>query len=294
MDDRRDPLNVMISGLKPRTDALGGLHSTPGAEDLLNGILATSSTEEPIRSGRHVVRTLALAAALAAAVAVVWVGTSTVHPRQAAAVTFSAKDGYVFARVTDPTASKAELDAAFAQHGFDITVNLIPVSPSVVGTVPSLQEDHQAQQHEIKRVYDTSCYTEGGGWHCPIGILIPSDFVGHAVIDIGRPAQPGERYDMGNNAFLPGEPLHCANLPGMTVDQAIPVLQQLGIRPIWRSSDRSIDTASGIDPSTIGSLFVQDESAGVSPGVVWIWVGANTPPSVADPSNHPEFAGTGC
>jgi hypothetical protein len=284
MDERRDPMDVMISGLKPKTDALRELHATPGAEDLLDGILATSSTEtRPVRFKR-LVRTLALAAALGVAVAVVWVAASSVHPRQAAAapISFVAKDGYIFARVTDPYASKAELDAAFAQHGFDITVTLVPASPSVVGMVPSIGG---AQNHQIKTYYDPSCYTEGGG-HCPTGILISEDFAGKAWIDIGRPAQPGERYSTYNNAFMPGEPLHCTNLPGMTVDQATPILNDLGIHPIWRSSDRSIDTVSGIDPSMIGSLLIQDEAAGVSPGVVGIWVGPNIPPPFSDPASH--------
>jgi len=285
MDDRRDPMDVLIAGLKPRTDALGSLHATAGAEDLLTKILATNSTEtKPLRSKRHVVRTLALAATLAAAVAVVWVGESTVRPRQATAVTFEEQDGYVSARITDPSASKAEFDAAFAKRGFDITVKLVPASPSLVGTVPRFYGDQQANRHEIKMYYDTSCYTDGGGWHCPVGIIVPSDFAGHAVIDIGRAAQPGERYEMAGNAFLLGEPLHCSNLPGMTVDQAIPVLQDLGIRPIWRSVDRSIDVVSGIDPSTIGSLLVQTESSGRSLGVIEIWVGPNVPGTLSGPA----------
>ena len=84
--------------------------------------------------------------------------------------------------------------------------------------------------------------------------------------------------------------LHCSHLPGMTVEQAIPVLQDLGVRVIWRSSDRSIDDASGIDPATIGGQIVQANAAAVSPGVVDIWVSpGRIPPSVSDPDSWPEF-----
>ncbi|MEA2520561.1 MAG: hypothetical protein QOI81_207, partial [Actinomycetota bacterium] len=223
----------------------------------------------------------------------IWVGSSLIfRPKEALAVTFGERKGYISAVFTDPAAAKEAIDAAFARRGFDINVSLVPASPSLVGTVGAMSEDPLAQQHEIKILHDTGCWTEGGGQRCPIGLLIPKDFAGHASIEVGRVAQPGEKYGLGNQAFFPGENLHCSGIAGMTVEQAMPVLQDLGVQVMWRSMDRSIDDVRGIDPPAVAHQFVQYDGETVASGLDWVWV-SPTPPSSAT-GLYPEFNPEDC
>jgi hypothetical protein len=163
------------------------------------------------------------AAAAAAIAAAVLSASSAVSPGRAQAVAFrSAPGGDTIATVTDPFAAQAQLDAAFAERGLKITVTLLPVSPSSVGTVVSVGESGPGMA-QIKPLQGGHCLSGGGG--CAIGIEIPRDFHGQGSIYLGRPAKPGEPYESGDSAFAPGEPLHCSGLLGARVASALPVLQ---------------------------------------------------------------------
>lgn len=61
------------------------------------------------------------------------------HP--SSAVAFIIAPGDIIATVTDPFAAQKDLDAAFAAHGFNITVQLVPVSPSLVGALVATSQD---------------------------------------------------------------------------------------------------------------------------------------------------------
>lgn len=260
------------------------------------GNLATDRAQPSMARTRPLLRpsrALAVAAAVVLLGVSIWVGSSLIlRPKEALAVIFGEEKGYISAVFTDPVAAKAEIDAAFARRGFDIHVSLVPASPSLVGTVGTMSESPLAQQHEIKTLNSTGCWTEGGGLRCPIGLLIPKDFAGHASIEVGQVAQPGEKYELGNQAFFPGENLHCSGIAGMTVEQAMPVLQDLGVRVMWRSMDRSIDDVRGIDPSAVAHQYVQYDGVTVASGLDWVWV-SPTPPSSAT-GLYPEFNREDC
>jgi hypothetical protein len=171
----------------------------------------------------------ATAVAVAAAVAVLAAG-SAVRPTSANAVSFrTASSGEIIATVTDPFAAQAQLDAAFAKEGLHITVSLMPVSPSIVGTVLYVGESRGGAQ--IQTLQGGHCLTGGGG--CAIGLKIPHGFSGSGSITLGRPAKPGERYESAASAFAPGEPLHCSGLLGARVVSAIGVLEQDGFQMTW-------------------------------------------------------------
>jgi hypothetical protein len=54
---------------------------------------------------------------------------------QAAALSFTRDSGYLDVIVRDPVAGPARYRAEFAAHHLRITLQLVPVSPSLVGTV---------------------------------------------------------------------------------------------------------------------------------------------------------------
>jgi hypothetical protein len=236
----------------------------------------------------------ALIAALVALPALLPSGTPGSADRAGAAVSFSQDDGFIVAVIEDPNADSEALREAFAQHGLDITLQLVPASPSAVGTFVYFSLDETAQQGpaiETLASDDPACTTAGGG-SCQIGLRVPVDFQGHADIALGRPADPGEKYSTANDGFAAGEALHCSGLYGMAVQTALPVLSERGVMAIWRSTDQSIDTVDGIDPTTIAGQYVTD-AIPAAPGEVYIWVTPDQP-SPLPPSDYLQRRDEGC
>jgi hypothetical protein len=240
----------------------------------------TRSGSSTIRGARRpaLIWTLG-AASLGAVVAALLITGSAVRPQTAAgAVAFrTATDGDIVATVTDPFAAESRLKAAFAEHGLDITVNLLPVSPSLVGTVVYTSDNGGASA--IRPLLGGRCVTGGGG--CAIGLKIPATFTGKGYITLGRPAKPGETYESQASAFAPGEALHCSRLLGARVATALPVLRAHNLSVEWRETitERSSDGSSFGRSQTDGrppvNNYIWDANM-VAPGSIMVWT-APTP-----------------
>jgi hypothetical protein len=219
--------------------------------------------------GRRQIRTAALGAgAVAVAVAAFLLPGSNTGPQSAAAaVAFhTAASGDIVATVTDPFAAESQLKAAFAEHGFDITVSLAPVSPSLVGTVVYMSD--MGGGSSIQALQGGHCVTGGGG--CPIGLRIPASFTGAGYITLGRAAKPGETYDSQASAFAPGEALHCSGLLGARVESAVAVLQADNLTATWREN-ATATTQSGTQTS-----FSRSDTT--PPAANFIWDAVMTAP----------------
>jgi hypothetical protein len=293
MTDTREDAGSSLSRLDPiAPGGFADLASTPEANQVLEQILRGNHARPDDvvhlprrRTWRQWVAAATVAAALLAAVLILQFPRAQV----ARAVEFHQDGEYIEAIIVDPQATKAELEQAFAEHGFSIGVRLLPTAPSLAGKVLMMIEDPGAQQHPIRTIYRSGdCYTDGGGFRCPVGVRIPLDFEGHAVIGIGRIAADGELYQHANpNPFNPGGALFCSDLPGKTVAEALPVLKELGITAVWRSADRSIDDADGIDADLIADQFVGTDGSSISNDTVSVWVSpTNSYPDGQDCSTY--------
>src|SRR3954452_7257855 len=220
---RTDRTMATLKALAPLDEtALAELAGSAAAQSLLQEIelSARSAAKRPTRARRtllHMRPRVALVAAAAAAcvaVAIIVAGGAIFSASPAAAgVRFQVRGNYIIARVTRPFTARDQLQAAFQQEGIDISVRLVPVSPSLRGTVVYL--GGSAGASEIQPLQGGPCVTGGGG--CPIGLKIPRDYSGHGEIALGRPAQAGESYASTASAFAPGEALHCSGLLGAPV-----------------------------------------------------------------------------
>jgi hypothetical protein len=142
-------------------------------------------------------------------------------------VAFSVRHGKVIARITDPLAAASQLTAVFQAHGLHITVQAAPVSPSIVGTIV------YTDTPVIRTLWKPGCRLFLLG--CSVGLVIPASYTGHAMILVGRPARPGERYQYAASVFGIGEALRCSGLLGTPATAALPVLRKFGQRVIWWS-----------------------------------------------------------
>lgn len=240
--------------------------SAPGATR--NRAVPRSVRVRRSRVRRRLVPALGVVAMLATAAGLLTSGSAIAPSTAVGAVVFrTAQGGEVIATVKDPFAAQQVLDEEFARHGFDITVDLVPVSPSLVGTVVYTSEEDSNDW--IQPLRHGSCLNGGGG--CAIGVRIKSAFTGHGYITLGRPARSSEAYESQASAFAAGEPLHCSGLLGATVAQAARSLQARGLEVEWRE-DVSGPTASHsrvLDSAPLGNYVWESVMATEGKAIVW-------------------------
>jgi hypothetical protein len=240
---------------------------------------------------------LAVATAAAAAILVV---TSLGHPGQqvgpvglgppsAQALSFTRHGGYIYVIVRDPLADARKFRAEFRAHHLDITLELIPASPSLVGTL--VEESISQGGGELADITARGrCFTGGGGNVCPVGVKVPVGYRGQASLYFGRAARPGERYETTAPATAPGEVMHGMHFVGKTVAD---VLRMLAGRHVTVPVFHYI-TASGIGellrPGQVpGDWHVYDADPWAYRQVM-LWVGAS--PTQVTPLPRP-YSGHG-
>ena len=210
-----------ITRISPVTDAEAARLVSPAAlADLASEIMAMPPPgrlrgSRPWSSRRWSSRRLLLAgaplAALAGAAVLLTVGLGrgsdmSNSPAAIHALSFTKVHGYIKVIVHNPLADQSWYDADFARHHMNIKLNLVPVSPSLVGTVVVI--DTMPGTSDFSTITARGrCWTGGGGSACPVGLKIPLDFHGQALITFGRAARPGEQYESVGSAFSPGEAL---------------------------------------------------------------------------------------
>jgi hypothetical protein len=143
--------------------------------------------------------------------------------RQAALLSFTRHGGYIDVIVRDPLADAKRYRAEFARYHLDISLSLVPASPSLVGTL--VYESAPASGPQIEPITAKGkCWTGGGGDVCPVGVRVPLAFRGAATLVFGRPARPGEQYETTAPASAPGEVMHGLHYVGKTVAEVLAML----------------------------------------------------------------------
>ena len=209
-----------------------------GPETLADLAVRISST--PTRADRRHVRRLrrrpriaaiVLVAALATVVLVVTtiggsgngIGPVPVGPGSAQALSFTTSGGFINVIVRNPLADPARYRAEFAAHHLDITLKLVPASPSIVGTVVAFGGTQLQLMHPITA--KGKCVVAGGGSICPVGVRVPLGYRGSGEIVFGRAARPGEQYVSGGSPTAPGEAMHGLRYRGRTVATVLALLR---------------------------------------------------------------------
>jgi hypothetical protein len=155
---------------------------------------------------------------------------------QAAVLSFTRDGGYIKVLVRNPLADPKRYRAEFARHHLDISLTLVPASPSVVGTLVEESVSSGTVGDELKAITARGrCVTGGGGNLCPVGVLVPDDFRGSASLVFGRAARPGEQYESTAQADGPGEAMYGLHYQGKTVAAVLAMLARRGVTvPQWR------------------------------------------------------------
>jgi hypothetical protein len=255
-------------------------------------LLAAAATEQsasrpaPARRRRRRVWLPAVAAAAAVAVAAAvaaWPGHHGAGARPASAMpqrldmhalAFTTSGGYITVIVQNPLADQSSYNAEFRAHHLDITLLLVPVSPSLVGTVDQIEG---TDLNQIKVITAQGRCQTGDLDPCPVGLRVPLGFRGQATLVFGRAARPGEQYDEAAQANAPGEVMYGLAYQGKTVAAVLAMLQARHVTvPTYR--DPYV-----LSPSQVpGTWYVYDALAW-APQQVVLWVG----PTPASPTYSP-------
>lgn len=229
-----------VARISPLSDAEAGRLADPGTlADLGSQITSTPAAPEPGRPRIHraaVRRRLLIGVPVAAALAVAGlVVTSVASPGQkvgpvgvgpakaeAAVLSVTRHGRYLDVIVANPLADARKYRAEFARLGLNISLRLVPASPSLVGTLVYFQGGPAIRP--ITAV--GKCRTGGSGNVCPVGVRVPLDFTGQADLVFGRAARPGEPYETTAAVTAPGEAMHGLTYDGKTVAQVLALLRR--------------------------------------------------------------------
>jgi hypothetical protein len=186
----------------------------------------------------------AAAAALivAAVVAHTAVPSGSGQPRlDAHALAFTRVGHYIDVIVRNPLADQASYNAEFKAHGLDITLSLVPVSPSLVGTVVEVSTSGTDGDSITTITAKGRCWTGGGGSECPVGLRVPVGYRGQADFVFGRAARPGEQYESTTSASAPGEVMHGLDYVGKRVSTVLAMLARRHVTvPTYRDDGRAL------------------------------------------------------
>jgi hypothetical protein len=184
------------------------------------------------------------------------------------ALSFTRVGRYLDVIVRNPLADQASYNAEFKAHGLDITLSLVPVSPSLVGTVVEVSTSGPGGDSITTITAKGRCWTGGGGSECPVGLRVPVGYRGQANFVFGRAARPGEQYESTTNANAPGEAMYGMNYVGQRVSAVLAMLAKRHVTvPTYRDNGRALT------PSQVPGTWYVYDAVPWAPQQVLLFVG---------------------
>jgi len=255
---RLDPIGADDPAQAVRTDS---------REDLLTRISQTPppAPEGPVRRGtvrRRLVPVLVAAVVVAAAaITIVDLPGDSRQEALSPALSFTPEGNYLRVRIVDPRADTARYNKEFKKRHLNITLELMPGSPSVVGQSPAAMFGPDSRN--IEQSQDPAGCVEAGTYPCVPEFLIPKDYAGDAGLVIARAARPGEDLQFSGPIDGRGEALQGVKYKNLRVGQVLAILKQRGYTvPEYRLTVGGTATAPRTVPPSYfvkGGFLIRDK-----------------------------------
>ncbi|MFD1540889.1 hypothetical protein [Nonomuraea guangzhouensis] len=224
---------------------------TPVARETMNAIMDAEPAPTAVTRRRW--RPLLALPIAAAVISAAWAIPSVLTPAPASALDIKEEGDHYVIEVKDLNANPKVYESQLRGAGLDISLDLVPATPSFVGEI---DPGTSGPQDEIKTIdRPEQC---GLDRDCPIGITIAKDFAGSAMITLGREARPGEEYQIVAGLDSPGEPLHCVPFYNKPVSEVRALLKErgLGIDGYVLLDQATQGTESQVRASVPDSMYV--------------------------------------
>jgi hypothetical protein len=171
------------------------------------------------------------------------------HEALGQALSFTDEGNFLRVKIVDPKADSARYNAEFKKRHLDITLELVPASPSVVGK--EVAAGFGADSENIRSTGDPEGCVEAGSYPCVPTFLVPKDYTGSADLQIGRAAAPGEHIDAGGAIDGHGEALEGVKYLNQTVAMVLAILAERGYTvPEYRYTKNNFTTSPKTVPTT--------------------------------------------
>lgn len=237
-------IEEQVGGLaRVRDEDLAERGSGAGARTLLESIMAAESAHEPaVRRRARPVRRLAVAAVVVSALAAAAVigpgliegGRGVPNSYANSAIEIEQRGDAWVARVKDPYANPGLYGEAFKAVGLDVSLNLVPASPSGVGKVVRMGFSGNTSPGKGLGGGFEPEGCDMGSPGCALAVTVAVGFTGTGVISLGRPAKPGEQYENAATATTKGELLHGVKVDERTVGEVREAAAERGVKTkIW-------------------------------------------------------------
>ncbi|SFL00904.1 hypothetical protein SAMN05216275_1475 [Streptosporangium canum] len=230
---------------------------TPVAQEMMNKIMDAEPAPTALPTPRRKWRPLVALPIAAAVIAAGWAVPSILSAAPASALDIKEEGGYYVIEVKDLYTNPEVYESQLRGVGLDISLRLVPASPSLVGLISpdSPVPDSSISPNKIETIDQPGQCDRRSG--CPIGLKIPKDFTGSAEVTLGREGRPGEEYQIITGIDTPGEPLHCVpfyNKPAGEVrallkDRGLDIQEFSIVGPEWWGG-----TAGDEEPETNASV----------------------------------------
>ncbi|MEV0384216.1 hypothetical protein [Nonomuraea sp. NPDC050643] len=226
---------------------LAGRASGAGARALLSSITAeepgpADAPKRPAwsRPRRVLVSAVAVAGLAAAAV----IGPAVLGERGPAtsyassAIDIRLRGDVYVAVIKDPLAEYAEYTKGFQAVGLDVRLEPVPASPTQVGEITGMSGSFGSAAKPGTEGRTIGSGTEPAGCElgqegCAMTITVEHDYDAHAVIRVGRAAQPGEKYQNARSAMTKGEMLEGFRADEKTVGEVLAEARRRGLKAVF-------------------------------------------------------------
>ncbi|TDC84109.1 hypothetical protein E1193_06825 [Micromonospora sp. KC606] len=186
-------------------------------------------------------------------------------PAQANTLQISQEGAHLDVKILDSVADPQRYKAELARHGLNIDLKLAPATADRVGRIIFLEESSPG----ITTIEAPGDCTAGG--NCSVGVRVPLDYKGQAVIVFGRTPKTGETVEGDAPVLTEGQEAELKALEGKRVSDARRALTARGQTATYRVGFESREAAADQVPD---SWYVYDTEP-LANNVVVLWVSAD-------------------